>query len=189
MKITIISSSVRIGRQSHQVAEELQRRIEKQSGADVSLIDLAQYEIPLLASVLAKHPNPPADVVKIGAELNKADAMIFVSPEYNGGYSSALKNLVDYFPKSTYADKPIALASVSSGGMGGIRGALQMQQLILALGGFPLPKMLLVSKVKDRFDNQGQLTDQGFIKKFDDFLSRFLWFAEAIVEKKGKLVV
>lgn len=184
MKIAIISSSVRIGRQSHQVAIELHRRLALQSEVEPVLIDLAAYDIPSLEAVLAKHPEPPPDVVQIGDQLRAADAMIFVSPEYNGGYSSALKNLVDFFPKSTYADKPIGVAAVSNGGMGGMRAALQIQHLILALWGFPIPQMLLVSNVRDRFDGEGKLKDEAFGDKFDTFLDKLIWFSEAIVQKK-----
>lgn len=96
MKIAIISSSVRIGRQSHKVAVELQRKLMQKEDIDIhaNLIDLADYQIPHMESVLAKHPDPPQDLVKIGEQLQEADAIIFVSPEYNGGYSSALNNLV-----------------------------------------------------------------------------------------------
>jgi NAD(P)H-dependent FMN reductase len=156
---------------------------------NVCLIDLAAYQIPHMESVLAKHPDPPEDLVKIGDQLQGADAMIFVSPEYNGGYSSALKNVVDFFPKSTYADKPIGVAAVSAGGLGGMRAALQMQQLVLALWGFPTPQMLLVSNVRDRFDEAGRLFDEDLGKKMDAFLDKLIWFSEAIVEKKQKIDV
>lgn len=189
MNIAIISSSVRIGRQSHRVAAELERRLSGMANVRPTLIDLANYDIPWLESVLAKHPDPPADVVKIGEQLGAADAMIFVSPEYNGGFSSALKNLLDYYPKSTYADKPIGVAAVSSGGMGGMRAALQMQQQVLALWGFPIPRMLLVSNVRERFNEAGELTDKDFGGKFDAFLKKLTWFSEAIMEKKKSVAV
>ena len=189
MKVAIISSSVRIGRQSHQVAVALQRMLSQREEVTVCLIDLAAYQIPHMESVLAKHPDPPEDLVKIGDQLQGADAMIFVSPEYNGGYSSALKNVVDFFPKSIYADKPIGVAAVSAGGLGGMRAALQMQQLVLALWGFPTPQMLLVSNVRDRFDEAGRLFDEDLGKKMDAFLDKLIWFSEAIVEKKQKIDV
>lgn len=184
MKIAIISSSVRIGRQSHKVAVELQRKLAQNEDINANLIDLASYQIPHMESVLAKHPRPPEDLIKIGEQLQEADAIIFVSPEYNGGYSSALKNVVDFFPKSTYADKPIGVAAVSAGSMGGMRAALQMQQLVLALWGFPMPQMLLVSNVKERFDGVGNLSDDDLGEKMDVFLDKLIWFSEAIVEKK-----
>ena len=73
--------------------------------------------------------------------------------------------------------------------MGGMRAALQMQQLVLALWGFPTPQMLLVSNVRDRFDEAGRLFDEDLGKKMDAFLDKLIWFSEAIVEKKQKIDV
>ena len=80
-------------------------------------------------------------------------------------------------------------AIVIGGGGAGMRAALQMQQLVLALWGFPVPQMLLVSNVRDRFDGEGVLSDDDLGKKIEAFLDKLIWFSEAIVDKKQAVSV
>lgn len=151
---------------------------------DLDIIDLASFEIPKLSYTLSAHPLPPSDIVEIGQKIDSADGIIFLSPEYNGGYSSILKNTIDYFPKTHYARKPIGIVSVSAGALAGMRGALQMQHLALALWAIPSPTMLLVPKVKEKFDAEGNLLDGSFGNQLDKFISDYLWLAEAIIKQK-----
>jgi len=124
------------------------------------------------------------ECVTLHDKLSAADAMIFVTPEYNGSYSLALKNMVDYFGLKVFEKKAIGVAAVSTGALGGIRAAVQLQQLILAIYAIPVPQMLLVPSVLTRFDEFGKLIDDLFAKNVDRFVNDFLWFAEALHEKK-----
>lgn len=184
MKLIIISSSIRAGRQSDQVAYAI-REMAISKGIDQSgIIDLAKLDIPHMSHSYQDISEPGDDLVNINNELRDADFMIFVSPEYNGTYTAQLKNAVDYFPKSHFESKPIGICSVSSGGIGGMRGALQLQQLVLALWAFPIPDMLLVSNVSEKFDQDRRLSDKSLVQKIDDFLDKLFWFTEAIVSRK-----
>ncbi|WP_217605002.1 NADPH-dependent FMN reductase [Chitinophaga sp. GbtcB8] len=169
MKIAIISSSIRQGRRSHGVALALENKIRTLSAHEVFIIDLADAN------------SVPAN---IGSKLAAADAMLFVSPEYHGGYAAALKRATEEIDRSVFIEKPIGAVSVSGGPMGGIRAALQMQQLILALYGFPLPTMLLVPVVQEKINAAGEILDKAFEDKTTQFLHRFLWLSEAVDEKK-----
>ena len=184
MHIAIISSSTRLARHTHSVALALNRKLSFIEGLTHDLIDLMSLEIPMFTEVLARHPQPSEGLKEASKRLHAADAIIFVSPEYNGGYSPALKNLADSLGKAEFIGKPIGVASVSTGPMGGMRGALQMQQLVLAMFGYPLPQMLLVGNVADKFDAEGEIRDVDFNKKMDTFLYDYMWFASAIVQKR-----
>jgi NAD(P)H-dependent FMN reductase len=158
-------------------------------GIQSRLIDLAEYSIPQLEHVIARHPEPPTSLVQIGEWLEASDVIFFVSPEYNGSYTSALKALVDHFPKSTYAKKPIGVVTVSSGAMGGMRAAQQLQHLILALSAFPVPQMLLVGKVADQLDAEGKALNERFPAQAKQFLDSVLWLGEAVQAKKHSVVM
>jgi NAD(P)H-dependent FMN reductase len=95
-----------------------------------------------------------------------------------------LKNAVDYLKEGEFARKVIGTVSVTTGALGGIRGALAMQQLILAVMGVAVPQMLTVGHVTERFDEAGTLLDPAFEKNIQAFLKNFLWLAEAVAEKK-----
>ena len=179
MNILLLSSSVREDRNTHQLAKALEKRINSEYNHDAKLIDLKETDLQNLGYLYKKHPNPPEKMKAAYDEFMATDAFIFVSPEYNGSYSGALKNAVDHFPKSAYQRKPIGVATVSTGAMGGMRAALQMQLLVLALKGIPSPEMLLTPNVSDKFKD-GKLVDTDFLKNIDRFLDHLFWLSEKI---------
>ena len=187
MLISILSASTRINRASHRVALALEQYINGQGIHTARILDLAEYHFPVLEEVLHRHPNPPDGLEAFATEIRQSDAYIFVSPEYNGSYTSALKNAVDYLKEGEFSKKAIGIVGVSAGMMGGIRAGMAMQQLALAIFGFPVPQMLLVGQVTQRFDETGNLTDPSFEKNIQGFLKQFTWLAEAVSEKKMEI--
>ena len=95
-----------------------------------------------------------------------------------------MKNAVDYLKEGEFSKKVIGIASVTTGMLGGIRAALAMQQLVLGISALPIPQMLTVGNVAQRFDEDGQLTEPAFEKNMRHFLHHFLWLAEAVAQKK-----
>ena len=185
MKIAIILGSVREGRQSHKVAHELAHKLEAQQGVEVELIDLATINLPIMTERLGKMLNPPANIVQFSKSVDSADALILVSPEYNGSYSGVLKNAMDYLLKEFYR-KPIGTVAVAGGKFGGLNATHHMQSLILHLGAFPMPLKLLVPFVQNVFDTEENLTDESLTKNFDAFIKEFIWFTEAIIFQKQR---
>ncbi|TNE66197.1 MAG: NAD(P)H-dependent oxidoreductase [Bacteroidetes bacterium] len=185
MHVTIISGSTRIDRLSHRVALALANHINGNGIHTAEVLDLAEYQFPVMEAVLHKHPNPPNGLEDFARRIQQSDAHIFVSPEYNGSYTSALKNAVDYLKEKEFAQKVVGVASVSTGMLGGIRAAQTMQQLVLGIAGYPIPQMLTVGQVGERFSESGELLDPQFGKKVNNFLQQFFWLAEAVVEKKA----
>lgn len=186
MHITILSASTRLNRQSHRVALALERLINEQGEHTAEILDLAEYQFPILEEVLHRHPNPPVRLAEFAAKIRRSDAHLFVSPEYNGSYTAALKNAVDYLKEGEFSKKVIGTVSVSAGMLGGIRGALSMQQLILAISAFALPQMLTVGNLAQRFDENGRLLDPIFEKNMHNYLLQFYWLAEAVTQKKAE---
>lgn len=189
MNLTIVSASTRIGRQSHRVALGLANYFRNHPNLQITIADLAEYQLPLFEEVIHRHPEPPAAIVELGKILQQADAFLFVTPEYNGSYTPALKNMVDTYNKTEFARKAIGIVTVTSGGLGGMRAAMQMQQLIPALFAYTAPHMLLVPQLAHKFDEEGNLLDENFLKSLDNFSREFLWLAEAVYEKKQKEMV
>jgi len=183
MKIVIISGSVRKGRKSHQVALELQKRFTK-TGQQTAVIDLAEQPLPVLQDEqFQSHPAPSPAMLHIHQLLNDADAIIFLSPEYHGSFTGALKNAVDYY-WSEFHKKPIGVVATSSGRYGGINTSTQLQQLVLSLNAYPMPLKLLVPNVQLVFDDEGNLKEEAISKSMDKYITEFTWFADAIVSKK-----
>lgn len=91
---------------------------------------------------------------------------------------------MDYLKEGEFGKKVIGVVSVSAGPMGGIRAALSMQQLVLGVSAFPIPQMLTVAHVAQKFKETGELLDPGFEQTMQVYLRNFLWLAEAVSEKK-----
>ncbi len=174
-KIAVISSSTRTGKKSHRVALAIMDALRKLNDIEPFMIDAYEPHLPQFIERLDKMENPPQTLLDIEEKLRSAQGVVFVSPEYNGSYCSGLKTLVDIMPRPVFAGKPIAVSSVSNGPLKGMRGALQMQLLVLAIQAFPQPRMLLVGEVHKQLDEEAKPLN-------DDILQQTRQFAEAFAE-------
>lgn len=182
MKIAILLGSTRIGRQSHKIARYVDGAL-RARGVTTDLIDLAEDPLPILEDRAGRTPQLQAKIDGLSARLHRADAMVFVTPEYHGSFSGVLKNALDYFWEE-FGRKPIGVVAVASGKLGGINASTQLQHVVLSLGGFALPTKLLVPEVQNVFDESLQIKNEGVVKETTRFLDEYLWFARAIVQAK-----
>jgi chromate reductase, NAD(P)H dehydrogenase (quinone) len=182
MKIEIISGSPRGNSVTNRIALHLKRQIQERTDHEVDIIDVRENELPLLQAVFASVESAPEPYKDLTERILNANAFILLTPEYNGSYSAALKNLLDHFPKQHH--KVFAIATASPGMLGGIRAAMQLQELIYALFGIGSPYMLVTPQVDKKFDGEGNLLDESFRKSVDLFVNEFIWLAEKIVDEK-----
>ncbi|QER41031.1 NAD(P)H-dependent oxidoreductase [Acinetobacter suaedae] len=135
MLIYIIVGSVREGRTAIKVANWVQQATSELAlnNIQTEIVDLKEWDLPIFAGA-----HPPAsgiyDQPKQQAWADKiatADAFIFISPEYNHGYSPALKNALDYLGKE-WQGKPAAY--IGYGATNGSRSISQIRQVASGLG-------------------------------------------------------
>lgn len=186
MKIALIVGSIRTGRQSHKVAHYLQNELEKRN-IEVDVIDLLHHPLPMMEERISKVPNPPAAVSEISARLKAADGVLLITPEYHGSYSGVLKNALDYF-LAEFSRKPMGVVTTSGGKLGGINASIQLQQLILSMGCYPVPVKLLVAEIQHAFDEQFNPLQEVLVKSTAKFLDEYVWFAQAITNAKKQVV-
>jgi NAD(P)H-dependent FMN reductase len=182
MHLVIISGSPRKNSITYRVALHLTHLFTETTDHEVSLVDVRDWALPHVQSVFTCVEKTPEPFKALSELVFKADAFILVSPEYNGSYSPALKNLLDHYPKQHH--KPFGIVTASPGALGGIRAALEMQSLVSALFGIFSPYMLLAGGVEKKFDDQGNLIDDNFQHSVNNFKSEFLWLAEKLVNEK-----
>jgi NAD(P)H-dependent FMN reductase len=176
MNITIVSGSIRPGRTSHRVALALEKALTSRA-IGCSILDLQVLNLPPFSERFHLMPEKPGPFLAASEQLQASDGIIFVTPEYNGGITSALKNLIDTFGKVEFAGKPIGVATASTGMMGGVRAAYQLQQTILALQAYPQPQMLLAGEVTKNLDETGEVLNPAFLAKIEAFVGAFVGFA------------
>jgi len=178
MRIEIIAGSPRIPSLNGRVARYVHQYLQSATPHEVGLIAVNEHVLPFIQKVWTGADKAPEEHRALAERMFAADAFILSSPEYNGGYSPALKNLFDHFPKQ--ARKPFGIITSSDGAMGGIRAAQQLLQLVPALFGIASPNMLIVPQADKKFDEAGALIAPEFEKKVADFCTEFLWLAEKI---------
>jgi NAD(P)H-dependent FMN reductase len=183
MKIEIISGSPRVASITRRVALYLKNQLTAQSGHEVNIIDLKDWTMPPVQSVWVSPEKAPAEFQPLAKRIVEADAFILLTPEYNGSYSPALKNLLDHFPKQHH--KPFGIATASPGAMGGMRASQQLLLLVPALFGIASPYLLVVPAVDKKFSPDGDLLDESFHNAAHNFISEFLWLAEQVVKEKA----
>lgn len=182
MRIEIISGSPRTGSVTHRVALFLQQYLMDGTDHEVGLLDVREHNLPPIQTVFSSLDNTPEAYRDTTKRMLAADAFILVTPEYNGSYTPALKNLLDHYPKQVH--KPFGIVTASPGAMGGIRAAMQLQQLVFALFGIGSPHMLVVPAVDKKFDESGKLLDEAFTLAIENFVTEYLWLAEKLVVEK-----
>ena len=179
MKIEIISGSPRLNSITRRVALNLKKWLEVNTDHEVDIIDMKDWKLPAVQTVFVSVDRTPDEFRPLTERIFKANAFILVTPEYNGSYSPAMKNLLDHFPKQHH--KPFGIVTASPGALGGIRASQQLLLLIPAMFGIASPYLLIVPAVDKKFDERGNLLDASFEKNIHNFISEFIWLAESIV--------
>lgn len=178
MNIEIIAGSPRIPSLNARVAKYVHQHLNATTTHNVGLIELSKTVLPFIQNVWTSADKAPEEHKDLAQRMFAADAFIISSPEYNGAYSPAMKNLFDHFPKQQ--KKAFGIITSSNGVMGGIRASQQLMQLVPALFGIASPFMLIVPQADKKFDENANLIAPEFEKNIHDFCREFIWLAEQL---------
>jgi NAD(P)H-dependent FMN reductase len=171
--IPVILGTVRKGRMSAHAARVMHEEVAKRQGVETELIDIAKLPLPTDDDGQAtKDPN-------FAAKMDRADALIIVSPEYNHGYSGLLKHVLDSCLKE-YVHKAVGIAGVSAGPFGGTRGIQDLLPVMRELGLVTIFWDVNFSNVYKSFDGDGKLRDQSTLPFIDQFLKELIWMAKTL---------
>jgi NAD(P)H-dependent FMN reductase len=178
-KIVIISASVRIKRNSHRVALFFKKYLEENNLAAVEILDLDEYQFPIFNERLRLQVNPAPRTLEFAGKIKDSDGVLIITPEYNGGYPAALKNVVDLLYDEWYR-KPIAISTVSSGPFGGSQVITSLQFSLWKIRAWTVPAMFSVPNVTESFQEDGTPVDKvGSEKRAALFTKEFAWCMEA----------
>jgi NAD(P)H-dependent FMN reductase len=136
--VQVILASTRDGRFSERAGRWVREHLEARADMKVELIDLRDYPLPFFDGVSPARTlrdYPSAEVARFGRTIDRADAFVIVTPEYNHGYSAVLKNAIDH----TFVEwrhKPVTF--VGWGNVGGARAIEQLRLVTVELEMAPL---------------------------------------------------
>lgn len=157
------------------------------AGAEVTLVDLADYRMPLYDGDLESESGLPESAQKLKELFKAHDGFLIACPEYNSSITPLLKNTIDWCsraegdeePLAAYSGKTAALLAASPGGLGGLRGLVHVRAILGNIGVTVVPTQLALSKASGAI-GEGKLNDE----RMDGLLSKVV---EELVSTTTKL--
>jgi chromate reductase len=147
--------------------------IANENGLPVEITPANIHEIPPYDEDVRAAGLPPA-VQDFRAAISAAQAILFVTPEYNYSMPGVLKNAIDWAsrpPAQPFADKPFAVMGASGGMSGTMRAQYHLRQTAVFLDMHALNKPeIFVRNAKEGFDETGRLRDEAVRKLIRDLL-------------------
>ena len=141
----------------------------EEAGASVTVIDLADYPMPLFDQDLEVKDGMPENAHKFKKMLKEHDAIMIASPVYNSSFSPLLKNVIDWASRveskdeqslDAYRDKVAVIMSASPGALGGSRGLVCLRMLLANMGVLVLPEQQVIPEAFKAFNEEGSLRDE-----------------------------
>jgi len=167
MKVLGVSGSLRKGSFNTMALKVAQGLAPE--GMAIEIADISSF--PLYNEDVKAQGFPPP-VQKFRDQIAAADALLFVTPEYNYSVSGVLKNAIDWAsrpPNQPFDGKPIAIMGASGGVLGTARAQYHLRQMCVFLNMLPVNKPeVMIPQAQTRFNAEGQLTDEtarGLIKQ------------------------
>lgn len=171
MSIRILAVSGSSRRESlNQKLLDLAAHGARDAGAAVTSIRLADFALPLYDGDVEAEHGLPAEALRLQQEFARHDALLIATPEYNGGYTAALKNALDWVSRpqpdgtsgvALFAGKVAAMVSASPGPLGGLRSQMGMRTVLDKLGVLVIPESFALGLAHQAFDAEGRLNDKG----------------------------
>lgn len=166
--LLVFSGSLREGSYNQKLAT-IAAGLARDAGAEVSLISLRDYRLPMFDEDLEAAEGKSENAIQLKALFLRADGFIIASPEYNSGITGALKNSIDWVsradsedepPLSAFKGKTAAIISASPSGYGGARSLVQFRMLLENISVDVLPDEVSVPKAYEAFGPDGELLDE-----------------------------
>lgn len=156
----------------------------RKAGADVNLIDLRDYQLPVFDEDLEREGFPP-NALKLKELFKAANGLLIAAPEYNSSITAVLKNTIDWVsrpvpneaPLAGFAGKTAVIMAASPGQLGGLRGMVTVRSILGNIKVTMLPDQIAIPKAHEAFDPAGQLKDpklQESVSQLGAALARFL---------------
>ncbi len=140
----------------------------RSAGAEVTVISLRDFPMPVFDQELEDATGKPEAAVRLKALFASHHGLLIASPEYNSSVTAALKNAIDWVSRADSDDEPslsalsgksAVLCAASPGGLGGLRGLVHLRAILGNLGITVLPDQLAVGSAHNAFAPDGTLTD------------------------------
>ena len=135
--------------------------------------------------------SPPEKVIEFKRKIREADAILFVTPEYNYSVPGVLKNAIDWasrpYGDSAWDGKPAAIMGASIGAIGTARAQYHLRQIMVFLNMFPVNQPeVMIGNAASRFDEDGNLTDETTKKFISQLLEKLVEWTRDISRQRER---
>jgi chromate reductase, NAD(P)H dehydrogenase (quinone) len=135
-------------------------------------------DVPLYDGDLEKAEGLPPAVQRLQAQLQASDGVLLVTPEYNNGIPGVFKNAIDWMSRGPglkmWAGKPVAVIGASPGGFGTTLAQNHWLPVLRTLrASHWAAGRLMISRARDHFDEDGNLTDASTRERLAEFMNGF----------------
>jgi len=185
-KILVFAGSIRTGAFSGKLAAAAAKELAL-NDADVTLISLADYPLPIFNGDLEKESGIPENAKKLARLIAANQGVFITTPEYNNSLPALLKNTIDWISRIkadevAYQNRVYAIGSSAPGPVGGARALMDLRKTIApGLAGITLPGKVEVGRAADAFDESGNLVAEAPAKLLKGLCNH-------LVELAGRLV-
>jgi NAD(P)H-dependent FMN reductase len=190
MKLLIFAGSTRQNSWNRKLAK-VAAAMARASGAEVTHIELADFDVPMYNADLEARGTPP-DVTKLKHITYEHPAWIICTPEYNASYPALLKNTIDWISSPIKGDpvlsdgfrstrgKVVGILSASPGALGGLRSQSHLAPLLLNLHCWVAPQNFALGRAAAAFDAAGELIQEPARKQVQAVIDQTLWAASRL---------
>jgi chromate reductase len=136
--------------------------------------------------------SPTSRVVELKRHIRAADAVLFVTPEYNYSVPGVLKNAIDWASRpygvSAWMGKPAGIMGVSVGSIATARAQYHLRQMMVFLDMYPLNQPeVMIGNAPERFDADGNLTDESTKGRIGELLAALVdWTRRLKMVREGR---
>ena len=180
MKVVAIVGSIRKDSYNLQLAKHVQARYADKF--EVEVLDLKP--LPMYNQDIEL--DAPQEVLDFKAKVKAADAVLWVTPEYNGTIPGVLGNAIDWMSRvdKVMHGKPSMIMGASMGATGTVRAQMHLRDILFASGiNSPLLPVneVYVGSAHEKFDAEGNMTDEATNAFLDKVIGNFLNWTNKLV--------
>ena len=186
-RILVLAGGLRAASLNKMLAREA-ATLARAAGAEVTLIDLKDFPLPIYDGDVEVADGLPANARKLKDLFIAHHGIIVACPEYNAGMTAVLKNVIDWVSRQhgdesgtvPYEGKVVGLCSAAGGQFAGIRSMEAARNVLMNLGCLVVPKRLGIARANQAFDEAGRLKDPQLVTGLDAVVKQVVQVAGAL---------
>ncbi len=187
-KLLFFAGSIRRESLNQKLANKASK-IAEDKGAEVTVIDLKDFQMPLYDGDLEAEEGLPENAIKLKKLFVDHDGFYIASPEYNSSFSALLKNSLDWIsrpherdeaPLSAFSGKIAAIGSITPGALGGLRGLVPLRMMLGNIAVHVVPSQVAIPFGFKAFDMEDDLKDAHHVQMLEASIEQFVQTAHLL---------